>query len=193
MPYKIAGEYIVICDCNLICPCGVDGPPTSKSGQCHGAQILHVSEGSKDGVDLSGVDIGWAYTLPGNVTGGNWTTLLILDPSVSDEQVKAVEDIVQGKDGGPFAEFAPLIGTWKPTERAKVTFTGGTSAKGTIGDGTLEFAALAGPDGNPTTVKNAMLGFAPEYEVGYGKGSVSTGGISVDPVYGEHANFEFAS
>jgi hypothetical protein len=193
MAYKIAGEYIVICDCNLICPCGVDGPPTSKSGQCHGAQILHVSEGAKDGVDLSGIDVGWAYTLPNNVTGGNWTTLLIIDPSVSDEQVGALEEIFQGKDGGPFAEFAPLISEWKPTERAKVTFTGGKAAKGTIGKDSLEFAALMGVDGNPTTIKNAMLGFAPEYEVGHGKGSVTTGGIKVDPVYGEHANFEFAS
>src|SRR5207249_394715 len=112
---------------------------------------------------------------------------------VSDEQVKAIEDIVQGRDGGPFAKFAPLIATWKPTERAKVTFTGGEGAKGTLGNSSLEFAALTGQDGSPTTVKNAMLGFAPEYEVGHGKGSVSVGGVSVEPVYGEHAQFEFAS
>jgi hypothetical protein len=193
MAYNIKGEYIVTCDCNLICPCGVDGPPTSKNGQCHGGQILHITEGTKDGVDLAGVDIGWWYTLPGNVTGGNWTTGLVLDPSVSEEQVKAVEDIIQGKDGGPFAEFAPLIATFKPTERAAVTFTGGKEAKGTIGKSSMGFTPLLGPDGNPTTVKNAMLGFAPEYEVGKGSGSVNTDGTSYDVIYGEHANFEFAS
>ena len=122
MAYTIKGEYVVTCNCNLICPCGVDGIPTSKDGQCHGGQVLHITEGTKDGVDLAGVDIGWVYHIPGNVTGGDWTMVLVLDPSVSDDQVKAVEDIIQGKDGGPFAEFAPLIGTFKPTERAAVYF-----------------------------------------------------------------------
>ncbi|MGH2784043.1 MAG: DUF1326 domain-containing protein [Actinomycetota bacterium] len=193
MGYNIRGEYIVNCDCSLICPCAVDGEPTTKDGQCHGAQILHVSQGTKDGTDLSGVDIGWVYQLPGKVTAGNWTSMLILDPSVSDEQVQAVEDIIQGKDGGPFADFAPLISTWHPTERVKVTFTGGKEAKGTIGDGTLAFSPLTGADGTPTTIKNAMLGFAPEFEIGNGSGSVNAGGIAVGSVYGEHANFEFAS
>ena len=193
MAYSIKGEYVVNCDCNLICPCAVDGPPTTKDGVCHGAQILHVSEGSKDGVDLSGVDIGWLYTLPGKVTAGNWTSFLVLDPTVSDDQVKAIEDIIRGNDGGPFADFAPLISTWQPTERAKVTFAGGKEANGTIGDGTLSFTPLVDAEGNTTTIKNAMLGFAPEFEIGSGGGSVDVGGIKVDGVYGEHANFEFAS
>jgi len=46
---------------------------------------------------------------------------------------------------------------------------------------------------NPTTLRNGMLAFAPEIELGTGSGSVSAGGIDVVPVYGEHANFEFAS
>jgi hypothetical protein len=193
MAYTIKGEYVVTCNCNLICPCGIDGIPTSKDGQCHGGQVLHVAEGTKDGVDLAGVDIGWVYHIPGNVTGGDWTMVLVLDPSVTDEQVKAVEEIIQGKDGGPFAEFAPLIGTFKPTERAPVSFTGGKEAKGSIGSSALGFMPLLGADGNPTTVKNAMFGFAPEYEIGKGSGSVTAGGISYDAIYGEHAAFEFAS
>lgn len=193
MSYNIKGEYVVNCDCNLICPCAVDGPPTSKSGECHGAQVLHISEGAKDGIDVSGVDVGWVYMLPGKVTAGNWTTMLIFDPSVSDEQVKALEDVFQGKDGGPFGDFAPLISTWMPSERAKVTFTGGKEAKATIGKGSLAFSPHTGVDGNPTTLKNGMLAFAPEIELGTGSGSVSAGGIDVVPIYGEHANFEFAS
>lgn len=193
MSYRIAGEYVVNCDCALICPCSVDGPPTSKDGRCRGAQILHISEGTKDGTDLGNIDVGWVYELPGNVTAGNWTSALILDPSVPDDKVSVLEDIFMGKDGGPFGEFAPLISTWKKTERAPVTFTGGAEAKGTIGNGSLAYQPLAGMDGGPTTLKNAMLGFAPEFEVGKGSGKVDTQGISFEAVYGEHANFEFAS
>jgi hypothetical protein len=193
MSYRIAGEYVVTCTCNLICPCGIDGPPTSKNGQCDGAQVLHITEGTKDGIDLGGIDIGWVYNIPGNVTGGNWTMVLVIDPSVPDDKVQALEAIFKGEDGGPFGEFAPLISTFLDTERAPVTFTGGGEAKGTIGSGSLGFSPALGADGKPTVVKNAMLGFAPEYEVGQGSGKVSAGGISFDAIYGEHANFEFAS
>ena len=193
MAYSIKGEYVVNCDCNLICPCAVDGPPTSKSGQCNGAQVLHISEGNRDGVDVSGVDVGWVYTLPGNVTAGNWTTMLIFDPSVSDDQVKALEAVFQGKDGGPFGDFAPLISKWLPTERAKVTFTGGKEAKGTIGKSSLGFTPLTGVDGNPTTLRNGMVAFAPEIELGKGSGKTDLGGVTFESIYGEHANFEFAS
>jgi hypothetical protein len=193
MTYRIAGEYVVNCNCMLVCPCAVDGTPTSKDGRCLGAQILHITEGTKDGVDLSNVDVGWVYELPGNVTAGNWTSALVLDPSVSDDQVRAVEDILMGRDGGPFADFAPLIATWKKTERASVTFTPGSEAKGTIGKSSLGFKPLLGMDGNPTTLKNGMLAFAPEIELGHGEGKTDTQGIAFDSVYGEHAMFEFAS
>lgn len=193
MTYRIAGEYVVTCSCNLICPCGVDGPPTSKNGQCDGAQVLHIEEGTKDGLDLGGIDVGWVYNIPGNVTGGNWTMILVFDPSVPDDKVQALEAIFRGEDGGPFADFAPLISTWGDTVRAPVTFTGGPEAKGTIGSGSLAFSPALGTDGKPTTVKNAMLGFAPEYEIGHGSGTVSAGDISFDAIYGEHAFWEFAS
>ncbi|MFY9587188.1 MAG: DUF1326 domain-containing protein [Actinomycetota bacterium] len=193
MAYRIAGTYVLNCSCNLICPCGVDGPPTSKDGKCHGAQVMHIADGNKDDVDLSNVTFGWVYELPGKVTEGNWTSALIIDPSASEEQAQALEDIMMGRDGGPFAEFAPLISTWKPTERAPVTFTPGDEPKGAIGKTSFTFHPLKGADGNPTTVKNAMLGFAPEYEVGTGSGTIDTAGISFEPIYGEHAEYEFAS
>ena len=189
MAYRIAGEYVLNCNCNLICPCGVDGPPTTANGHCLGAQVMHITEGNKDGVDLANVDFGWVYELPGKVTSGNWTSALVIDPSASDEQAQAVEDILQGKDGGPFAEFAPLIATWKKTERASVIFTPGDEPRGT----SFVFHPLLGPDGKPTQIRNAMLGFAPEYDVGTGEGTIDAAGISFEPIYGEHATFEFAS
>lgn len=193
MTYKIAGEYVLNCNCQLICPCGIDGPPTSNDGHCRGAQVMTVKEGNKDGVDLAGVTFGWVYDIPGNVTSGGWTSALIIDPSASDDQVKAIEDIIQGKDGGPFGEFAPLIAEWKKTERAAVIFTPGDEPRGTIGDSSFVFHPEKGPDGGPTRIKNAMLGFAPEYDIGKGEGTIDAAGISFDPIYGEYAEYEFAS
>jgi hypothetical protein len=46
---------------------------------------------------------------------------------------------------------------------------------------------------SPTTVKGAMFGFAPEYQVGKGSGSSSAFGLSFTARYGESAKYEFAS
>jgi hypothetical protein len=42
-------------------------------------------------------------------------------------------------------------------------------------------------------VKNAMFGFAPEFRVGRTSGSQSAMGIEFDAVYGETADYEFAT
>jgi hypothetical protein len=74
-----------------------------------------------------------------------------------------------------------------------VTYKAGKQPTGSIGSSSLSFEPLAGPDGNPTVIRNAMFGFAPEYEIGKGGGKTDLGGIKFDSIYGEHAQFEFAS
>ena len=57
----------------------------------------------------------------------------------------------------------------------------------------VTFEAALGLDGTPTTVKNAMFGFAPEYKVGRTTGHSDAFGLGFDPSYGESAEFMFSS
>ncbi len=34
--YRLSGTYVGHCDCQQLCACAVDGPPTGRDGQCHG-------------------------------------------------------------------------------------------------------------------------------------------------------------
>jgi hypothetical protein len=54
---------------------------------------------------------------------------------------------------------------------------------------------LAGPEGSSaqTTVKSAAFGFAEHYRVGRAPGHLSALGIEFDAIYGETADYEFAS
>lgn len=178
MGYKIAGEYVTTCSCALICPCSVDGPPTTKDGKCNGSVVFHITEGSSNGTDLAGVDVAMIYFIPGNASGGNWRMGLVFDPGTADDKVKALEDIFHGKSGGPFADFLPLIAEFIPTERGAVTYTSGTEPSATIGKAELGYSPILGGDGNPTVVRNAMFGFAPEYELGRASGSFNMSGIA---------------
>ena len=193
MGYKIAGEYMFNCPCTLICPCSVDGPPNTKDGKCYGAGLFHVTNGTSNGTDLSGTDVAMIFTIPGNTTGGNWKIGLVFDKGTSDDKMQALEDIFQGRAGGPFAEFVPLISEFIPSSRAALAYKSGKESSFSIGDADFGYSPILGADGNPTTVSNAMFGFAPVYEVGKGSGSLDMSGIKFDATYGERAQFEYAS
>ena len=194
MAYRLAGTYALACDCSLICPCPMDGPPTGRDAQCHVAMVCHVREGSLDDIDLSGVNFALYIHLPTNLTGGNWRVGIVVDEAASDEQAQAIERVVSGQAGGPFADFVPLIGEFLGTKRAPVRYSDGDTPSASVGDET-EFSVdpYRGGDGSPTTGKNAMFGFAPEYRIEKGSGRSTAFGIDFEEAsYGESAEFEFA-
>ena len=214
MAWKMSGTYVAACSCNLICPCPADGPPTSADGQCRGVGVFQIADGNLDDTDLSGTTVALVNHFPSNLTAGNWKLGIVVDESASDEQANAIEQIVSGKEGGPFADFAALTDEWLGMERGGVSVSNGDRPTGTIegtdfsfepvnGDrptGTIEgtdfsFEPLPGPEGSnaQTTVKNAAFGFAPEFRVGKSSGHFNVHGIEFDAIYGETADYEFAS
>ena len=194
MAYSIKGNIFNACHCHGICPCNVDETPNGPNGECKGLIFIDIKEGSQDDVDLSGVKIGFAVNFPGNPTGGNWRVGLIVDEAASDEQAAAIEKVMKGDDGGPWEEFAGLRSEWLGVERAAVSLSNGDSASGEIaGVGQAAFEPYRDGEGNPTKLKDASFGLAPEFTIGKASGSVDAFGISFDATYGEAAEFEFAS
>ena len=57
---------------------------------------------------------------PSNITAGQWKVGIVVDDKASDEQAQAIERIVSGQAGGPFAEFAPLIGDYTGMTRGAI-------------------------------------------------------------------------
>jgi hypothetical protein len=156
-----------------------------------GALAFQIEDGNLDDTDLSGASVALYNLFPSNLTSGNWKIGLVVDEAASDEQAQALERIFSGQEGGPFGEFVPLIGEFLGLERAPIRVNDGRL---TVGDRTdVTFEAFIGPDGSPTTVKGAMFGFAPEYQVGKGSGSSNSFGLSFTARYGESAKYEFSS
>lgn len=194
MTYRIKGHWVATCSCQVLCPCPVDGPPSGKDGHCRGSGVFHITEGSTDGTDLSGVTVGMVYHSPGNFSAGNLQLGIVVDPSVPDDTVKALEQIFKGEAGGPFAQFVPLVGEWLGVERAPVSYSDGKNPSAKIGKNSLGVAPFVGGDGEPTVVKNAMMAWRAEgYVPGTGSGTFSLMGVDYEAVYGEHSEFEFAS
>lgn len=196
MAYRLAGAYAATCSCAQLCPCPVDGTPLDSEGkgECRGAIVFNVREGNLDEMDLSGVTFALLNYFPANVTAGNWKVGFVVDEAASDDQARAVERILSGDEGGPFGDFKPLIGEFLGMERASVSLSGGETPAASVGDSVdFAFEPHRGVDGAPTTVKNAMFGFAPEYTVGKAPGRGDLFGISFEGRYGEAADFEFST
>ena len=194
MSWEISGKYVANCDCQLICPCAVDGPPTGQNGECRGAAVFHIASGRLDDTDLSGVDFAFCNFFPSNLTAGNWKVGIVVGDSASDSQAQALERILHGDEGGPFADFAAFYGEWLGVERGNISFSDGDTPTASV-DGHINLAIepLPGPDGGATTVKNAMFGFAPEFLIGRGQGGSDLFGLDYRSVYAESADYTFAS
>jgi hypothetical protein len=195
MAWRISGTYIAACSCNLICPCPTDGPPTTADGQCRGVGVFHIADGNLEDVDLSGVDVVLVNHFPSNLTAGGWKLGIVVGDGASDEQANAVETIIKGDEGGPFADFAALTDEWMGMERGSVSFSDGDRPTGSVAGVDFSFEPLPGPEGSDTetTVRNAAFGFAPEFRVGKSSGHFNVQGIEFDAIYGETADYEFAS
>jgi hypothetical protein len=193
MGWKIKGHYVASCSCSMVCPCATaSAPPDNPDGttNCWTFGVWDVREGASDGVDLSGVRFGMHVNLPELVTSGNWKVGVVVDEGTSDEQVAALSGILSGQQGGPFAEMSGLIGEFTGVERGAISYSDSAIA---YGGSSVTYEPLRGGDGAVTTMKNAALGFAPEFEIGTTRGQINVFGHSAAASYGEAADFEYSN
>ena len=192
MAWKLKGRYVSSCSCRNVCPCPTSSaPPDNPDGttNCWGVGVFDVREGNMDGVDLSGIRWGLYVNFPDVVSSGNWRVGAVVNESATDEQVKALTEILSGQQGGPFGDMAPLIGEFAGIERGSVSYS---DSGGSIGATSFTYEPLRGQDGNPTTVKNAAFGFAPEFQIGTSSGTIDVFGHTAPASYGEAADFEYS-
>ena len=193
MGWRIKGTYITNCDCRLVCPCPMNGPPTGANGECHGVVVFRIADGRLGDLSLEGVTFGFYNVFPSALLSGKWKIQLMIDDQASTEQAEAIERIFTGQEGGFFADFVPLVGEVRATERVSITFVDGSQPSASIGaTSTLGFEPSVGQSGAVTTIKDAPLGFSPEYKIGRGSGDTNGPFGSFEHVYGETAEFDFS-
>jgi len=196
MSWTISGTYVAGCSCAVLCSCPYDGQPRDAKGgtECRGTAVFHVADGNLDDLDLSDVDFAFYNLFPSNLSSGNWKVGLIVDASASDDQAEALERILSGREGGPFGQLSQFYGEYLGMERAAVSLGEGDRPGLTVeGRTELSYEPLTGPDGSSTKIRNAMFGFAPEFEVGRTTGRSDAFGMSYEASYGETADYVFSS
>jgi hypothetical protein len=112
--WQYRAELINACNCDWGCPCNFNAKPTS--GFCEGVYGAHITGGRCGATQLDGVKWAWGAKWPGAIHEGSGTGRIWVDETASEQQRRALEDILQGKLAGlPWTILAATIDHWLET------------------------------------------------------------------------------
>ncbi len=111
MAFRLVGTYVENCNCDVICPCTWSSFAVAAThDRCNVVLVLHVEQGQIDGVDVSGLSMGFIADTPAHMGEGGWRMGLVLDAAADAEQLERLRRFLQGEFGGVPAALGPLIG-----------------------------------------------------------------------------------
>jgi len=117
--WNMETEYIQSCNCDYGCPCNFNGYP--DKGNCEAFVGYKIRNGKFGDTKLDGVKFAAAFWWPKAIHEGNGMARIYVDSAATDAQVKAIEGIAGGQNGGGVFEiFARTFSKVLPTKRAKI-------------------------------------------------------------------------
>jgi len=150
--WRARGLLFENCSCQLVCPGHVHFEQLCTHERCVGYWALRVDDGAYEGVDLAGVRAVMAYDTPRHMIEGDWIETLIIDESASSQQRRAIETILSGRAGGPWAVLARFVGTHLETRYLPIRIDDEGMTKRVRVEGMLEstIEAIRGRDRSRT-------------------------------------------
>jgi hypothetical protein len=163
--WNLEGDYFESCNCDVACPCVFLSDPTH--GNCTVLIGWHVVRGKSGRESLAGLNFAIAAITPGNMLKTKWEVAVYIDEKATPGQRKALESIVSGQAGGPFASLSPLIGKVVGVRYAPIEFRADGKKRslqiGSVAE--MNSEAIAGPDGVEVKIAGAPLLTTPEVTV----------------------------
>ena len=167
--WRISGELILNCNCNVFCPCVVSlgqHPPTE--GYCQAWAGVRIDRGRWGDVDLSGLNVGLLLDIPGLMARGNWTVAAFIDQRASLQAYDALVAIFSGKAKGTTGLFRLLVGNFLGAERADVRFETTGETRSLVVGKKIQGAVtpiVGKEDGKPVQVTNSEYWMGPDITV----------------------------
>ena len=90
--------------------------------RCKGYWALRFDAGMFGDIPLARTRAVVAFDTPRRMIDGNWQQTIIIDESASPDQRRAIETLLTGRAGGPWAKLAGFVGQSQPTEFRPIEF-----------------------------------------------------------------------
>jgi hypothetical protein len=126
IPWRTAGSYFEVCNCEAICPCRqIDGKPGGRStyGDCRFALSWLVELGSFGDVVLDGRRVVMAGWWDDDEPHTPWRVSLYVDDGADDNQLEALTSVFLGRSGVPVPSFTRAIGEVHHVRRATIALS----------------------------------------------------------------------
>ena len=118
--WRMQGDILESCSCNVTCPCNYGGDPTELP--CEAVLGFRIQEGNYGNTSLGNLNFVIYAQIPGKVFDGGWTLGVFLDERASQEQVEALGTILSGQAGGWFEPFSGFIANPLPPKQVAINF-----------------------------------------------------------------------
>lgn len=123
-PWRVAGSYYEVCDCEAICPCRRQGGRVgdrSSYGVCNFALSWQIREGYAGTIGLADLAVVLAGSYNDDEPGKPWRVALYLDQRADPAQQAALGNIFLGRAGGTtLRNFAKAIGEVYAVRTARI-------------------------------------------------------------------------
>jgi hypothetical protein len=110
------------CSCQLVCPGHLHFEQLCTRDRCRGYWAIRVDDGRFGSVSLEGLRALIAFDSPKRMIDGGWTEIVIIDAAAGQDERQALETILTGRAGGPWALLAQFVGTRLPTRFLTIEF-----------------------------------------------------------------------
>ncbi len=107
--WLMKGRVVIACNCEVGCPCNVNGRPTS--GDCEGGWTWRIESGSYGETRLNGLHLGLYADWPAAIHEGNGVGIALIDEVADEGQRAALRALVTGEAGGPWGIFRKTLTT----------------------------------------------------------------------------------
>ena len=186
MSWKLTGQLVESCSCNMLCPCWymVQDLMVMDRGWCASPWLLRVGSGESDGTEIPPFVAVIAAFWPGpTLFDGNGTARVYLDESIDADTRSLLEPILQGQRGGPPEILAGLISERLPPSVTPITVeakNGSVIADvGTVGH--IHSQRLVNELGDTMTMSNSGFAVALQFDNAMGELAPSDGTRWNDP------------
>lgn len=138
MSWWAQGLLFENCNCTTVCPGHVHFSQACTHEVCKGFWTIRFEDGEVDGTDLAGIDTVVVYESPQIMIEGGWKQIILVDDKASADQKNAVESLLTGGLGGPWAVLANFVSQPLPTRSVPITIEDTATRKRVTIPGILE-------------------------------------------------------